>query len=186
MICDMCNCEIEDNSNHTWEGYPICKDCHSIGVKTTRFFKWVLVALVILVLGIGAHKCNGAVTEDFLDRVAKVESGNSSKAIGDNGRSLGLFQMSFASWLDVNEIRQKQGLKLYPYNYATNRTVARIYARQYLLILHRKVSAKLGRPATQAETYAAYNAGFSAFLRDGLDLSRVPKTTKQNIAKLNL
>jgi hypothetical protein len=148
-------------------------------LRNLRAF-WAVIVLHLLM----AICANAAVTESFLDRVAMIESSGDQFAIGDNGRSVGRYQIGLMAWCDVNEIRASKGLKTYPYSYATNATVSRIYARQYLHLLASKLRKHLGRAPTASETYSAYNMGFSAFKKRGLNLSKVPSTTKRNIAKL--
>src|SRR5262245_30845333 len=102
-------------------------------------------------------------TADFLRAVRVVESSNGQNKYGDNGESLGDFQISEAAWLDVNEWRRTRGLKTYPYDRTVfHGYISRVYASNYLTILYTKLNKRLKRPPTHAELYAAYNLGLSS------------------------
>ena len=57
-------------------------------------------------------------TDSFLRAVSFIESSNGRFTIGDNGNSLGEFQLSEAAWLDVSEWRKARRL---------NKTLIRSY-----------------------------------------------------------
>src|SRR5688500_10900197 len=89
---------------------------------------------------------------EFLQAVRSVESSNGQFKFGDNGQSLGDYQLSEAAWLDVNEWRRVRSLKTYRYDQAVfNGFINRVYASNYLTILHAELSRKLKRAPTHAE-----------------------------------
>jgi hypothetical protein len=116
--------------------------------------------------------------ERLLDAISFVESTGGRFLYGDDGRSLGEFQMSEAAWRDVSKSRERQGLPVYSYRtHVFDRRISRIYAAGYLVILHRQLQTRLKRPPNPAELYAAYNLGLTGFARCQFDLSRVNPTT---------
>ena len=116
---------------------------------------------------------------EFLQAVRSVESSNGQFKIGDNGQSLGDFQLSEAAWLDVNEWRRLRSLKTYRYDEAVfNGFINRVYASNYLTILHGELRRKLGRVPTHEELYAAYNMGLSEFAECNYRLNRVNAMTR--------
>jgi hypothetical protein len=100
---------------------------------------------------------------------------------GDNGRSLGDFQLSEAAWQDVNSWRKARGLPVFNYRaHVWNRTVNRAYAADYLTILYGELKRRVGRAPTPGELYAAYNMGLGAFAECNYQLGRVnPMTAKK-------
>jgi hypothetical protein len=100
----------------------------------------------------------------LLDIIRHIESANGQLTVGDNGRSLGDYQLSEAAWLDVNAWRKVRGLAVYSYQqHVWNRGVSRAYAAQYLRILHSHLESRLKRPPSWGELYAAYNMGLTSF-----------------------
>jgi hypothetical protein len=117
--------------------------------------------------------------KDFLRAVRFVESSNGAFKIGDNGQSLGDFQLSEAAWLDVSAWRKARGLKVYSYqNDVFHAFINRVYASNYLTILYGELSRKLGRAPTHGELYAAYNMGLATFASCDYRLSRVNPVTR--------
>ena len=139
------------------------------------------IALVICCafIALVAHGREWSPTRDFLKAVRFVESSNGVNRLGDNGESLGDFQLSEAAWLDVNAWRRARALKTYPYEGTVYHTyISRVYASNYLSILYAELSRKLKRPPTHGELYAAYNLGLTTFAQCDYDLQRVNPVTR--------
>ena len=118
-------------------------------------------------------------TDSFLRAVSFIESSNGRFTVGDNGRSLGEFQLSEAAWLDVNEWRKARRLKTYDYRtYVQHGFINRVYASNYMTILHTELNKKLGREPSEAEIYAAYNMGLAMFAKCDYDLKNVNSVTR--------
>jgi hypothetical protein len=118
-------------------------------------------------------------SDAFLHAVRAVESSNGRQLVGDNGESLGDFQLSEAAWLDVNEWRKARRLKTYSYqNSVYNGYISRVYASNYLTILHGELSRKMKRSPSHAELYAAYNMGLGTFAECNFRLNRVNPVTR--------
>lgn len=63
----------------------------------------MLTKMCVLVCVIAAP-CKLEITDDFLDALACVESGGNPKAVGDNGRAIGLMQVWDIYWREANRI----------------------------------------------------------------------------------
>lgn len=108
----------------------------------------------------------GEARSNLLDRIALIESRNNDLAVGDNGRSLGRYQMSLAAWLDVSALRAEQGLPLYPWEAAHDAGIGREYALQYLGILSRQFQAAFrGRYPSDNHLIGMYQHGFKGWKR---------------------
>lgn len=117
--------------------------------------------------------------DDFLKAVKFVESSNGLMKVGDQGQSLGDFQLSEAAWLDVSEWRKARRLKTYEYDKSVFHSfINRVYASNYLTILHTELTRKLGRQPDHGELYAAYNMGMTMFEGCNFSLSRVNPVTR--------
>jgi hypothetical protein len=102
----------------------------------------------------------------MLDAVRHVESTDGMLTVGDNGKSLGEYQMSEGAWLDVTTWRKARSLPTFDYEKEVwNRQISRSYARDYLRILHGQLRKCLHRQPTPSEVYAAYNRGLTSFAR---------------------
>ena len=123
---------------------------------------------------------------DFLRAVRFVESSNGQFQYGDNGQSLGDFQLSEGAWLDVNNWRKARRLKTYAYDEAVfNSFINRVYASNYLSILEGELRRKLHRAPTHAEIYAAYNMGLAMFAQCDFKLSRVNPITREKCRQID-
>lgn len=136
---------------------------------------------LLLVCGsiLASHAREWKPTDEFLQAVRFVESSNGANKIGDNGESLGDFQLSEAAWLDVNAWRRVRGLKTYPYAGAVFHSfINRVYASNYLSILYTELQRKMKRAPTHGELYAAYNLGMNSFAQCNYQLHRVNSVTR--------
>jgi hypothetical protein len=125
-------------------------------------------------------------SDDFLMAVREVESSNGKFKVGDSGQSLGDFQLSEAAWLDVNSWRRSRGLKTYHYEQAVfNGFINKVYASNYLTILHGELSRALRRAPSHGELYAAYNMGLTEFAECNYRLTRVNAMTRAKVRQIN-
>jgi hypothetical protein len=118
-------------------------------------------------------------SKSFLDAVCQIESSNGRYVYGDGGRSLGHFQIQKAAWTDVVAWRKRRGLAVHDYHrFVLNPEVSRIYAANYLTILHNQLKGLYQREPTPAEIYAAYNMGLTSFGKCNYNLSRINSMTR--------
>jgi hypothetical protein len=126
-------------------------------------------------------------SDDFLSAVRCVESSNGIFLHGDGGQSLGDFQISEAAWIDVSAWRKARRLPSYSYDqHVFNRKINRIYAADYMTILHGELKKNLKRAPTSGELYAAYNIGLSEFGRCNYRLNRVNRVTRRKCQQIAL
>ncbi|MHC1769354.1 MAG: hypothetical protein AB9869_34575 [Verrucomicrobiia bacterium] len=117
-------------------------------------------------------------SDRFLHAVRHVESAGGLYTWGDDGRSLGEYQLSEAAWLDVNAWRRVRRLPLFDYRTDVwDPEISRMYAADYLSILHGELKKRLKRVPTAPEVYAAYNMGLASFAQCQYKLTRVNSVT---------
>lgn len=167
--------------NEEWQGYEELKEL--VGFNQEKHRRLFFVTLVLLLLTL-ATTCHSAITPEFLNKIQAIESSNNPLAVGDNGRSVGLFQFSRAAWADCSKIRQKQGLSVYPYSNATNAYIARLYAGTWFKHLESRLVASRQKP-TRELLLACHQCGINGVKRRNYDLQKVPKSTRNAIAQLN-
>ncbi|MFN7140552.1 MAG: transglycosylase SLT domain-containing protein [Limisphaerales bacterium] len=149
--------------------------------------KTLLVIAFVLCTGI-LNASDWKPKEELLDAIRQVESSGGKFVYGDNGRSLGEFQMTQAAWIDVNRWRKARGLTLHNYRDEVFRPqIARQYASNYISILRQGLLHKLKREPTASEIYAAYNIGLAKFgAQCGYDIRRVNATTARKCREIEL
>lgn len=133
-----------------------------------------LVILLILFCG----NVLGDSYDDFLKLVAQVESVNDPTSVGDNGQSLGLYQIGKAAWTDVSKVRRAKGLPTIDWRTgAHSRHWSKVYAKDHAKHLARSLSGRLGKHS-QRLVYAAWNAGLTRVVKAKGILSKLPQRTQ--------
>lgn len=127
----------------------------------------------ILALAVAA---TAPVPDSWLDAVEQIESSGRGSATpdGDGGKARGPFQWWSVAWSDCSKVRKAQGLPVYPYSKARDPKASREYARTWLTHLRDRLTKEIGRPASAAETWLAYNMGFEGFRRHDFQWALVP------------
>ena len=116
------------------------------------------------------------ITEDLLNAVAFIESGNDSRAVGDvklANPAIGAFQMRRPAFEDVQRLRSKYRKRWFE-ELADDPAFQREMARNYLEVLHQDYGLN-----TLDDILAGYNAGPTA-VRKG----RIPESTRHYIKKV--
>jgi len=143
--------------------------------------KLAVLAALLLAAPAGAVEINGK----LLAAVAFVESNGNHRAVGDQGKANGAFQLHRPAWTDAGKWLKANGYKTTTYTKGVNDpSVAAIYARTYLAMIHGQLAKRMKREPTAGELYAAYNMGVGGFARRGFDVRRTPATTRRAITKL--
>lgn len=155
-----------------------------------RFLVWALTGAISVSIAqpitSRAAEIETVVTEELLDRIALIESSGGKYLVGDNGRSLGVYQMGKLAWKDATEYRKRHGLPVWSYHQGVMHPErSRAYAKCYLKVLEDRLHRLMGRPPTKAHIYSAYNWGLSNLKKVDFDLNRIPKTTQRAISKLS-
>lgn len=138
---------------------------------------WIVVAITMLAIS----KCSGM---DFIDALALVESNYDYNAVGDDGQSLGAWQLRRSAWEDVRRIHPLVGKHRTNSLGTKNAKTQRIAAETYLSILRQRFQLAGINSPTSAQLYAAWTMGFAGFRRVGFDASRAPATTRRAQQKL--
>jgi hypothetical protein len=107
----------------------------------------------------------------LIEAIAIVESNNNPKAIGDNGKASGAWQMWEVARIDARKILGRDG---------TDKELA----TALLGSISKRLEAKLGRKATDQEIYAVWNLGFSGFQKRGFKIENCPRITQNACAKI--
>lgn len=124
------------------------------------------------------HADEWAPSDLLLDGIRHIESADGRMLVGDQGRSLGPYQLSKPAWLDVDAWRKARGSDILKYaTHVWSESLSRSYAADYLKILHARLEKHLKRSPTAGELYAAYNMGFAGFARCQFDLAKVNSVT---------
>lgn len=124
------------------------------------------------------------VTEMLVDAVAQIESNGGRFTIGDQGKANGCWQMHEAAWRETSAWRKQQGQQVWSYRAAHDQAVARLYARDYLSILERRLRNRFGDRVTPEMIYAAYNVGFRRFQEHGFLIQKTPRHTQAACVRL--
>lgn len=128
-------------------------------MKTIRYLTNILLLLMpSIVMGFDYNSLATA--------VAIAESNNKPDAVGDSGKARGAHQMWRIAWDQTNRVRKADGLKQYPWGYAHDRFVGRMYAIDYLRWCGEVMEKHLKRKPTYWEVYAAFARGPTTFIED--------------------
>ena len=147
-----------------------------------------LLAIIILTAGPVFCASSAAWNPDarLLDAVCQIESCGGRYLSGDNGLSLGYFQIQKAAWSDISNWRRKKNLAIYNYERSVlDPEISRRYAADYLTMIYERLQRLYRREPAPAEIYAAYNMGMGNFRKCNYDLSRINKTTAAKCQQLD-
>lgn len=133
----------------------------------------ILIGLTALFL-LGTVSPTASAKQIDLGIISQIESSNRPSAVGDDGRSLGLFQLS--KW-PVLEYNKANGTR-HDHSEALEPTTARKIADWYL---HIRIPQMLGKRDSVRNRLIAYNCGISC-----LNRPRLPKTTELYLKKYKL
>jgi hypothetical protein len=92
--------------------------------------------------------------------------------------------MHAPAWKDVTAYRERRGWQTWSYSYAHDAGVARLYARDYLIILENQLRNALQQEPTGEQIYAAYNMGFGRFRSINFQLDKAPRSTQIACTKI--
>lgn len=145
-----------------------------------------IINIIIGCLVVGTQAAEWRPSNALLRAVRQVESSNGRSIYGDEGRSLGAFQLSEAAWVDVNAWRKARNLKVYSYRaHVMHHYINQTYAADYLAMIHGELSRKLRRRPTSGEIYAAYNMGFTNFAECNYRLANVNPVTARKCRQIH-
>lgn len=119
----------------------------------------------------------------FMDAVALVESGNNPKALGDDGKAYGAWQMHKAAMQDANEWLAKNGLPVQRQEDIKNIEVQRMLAYAYFHLCKERLSS-VGLDADYGDIYLAFAMGFQGYKNHGFSKEAVPKRKKDDMNRV--
>lgn len=93
-----------------------------------RFF---ITFLSIFLLNFEAFSETNSNFETFLKILSKIESNNNPRAIGDNGRAIGIYQIHKNYFLDAQEVNKE--LKKYKYENCFDKEVSKKVVYSYIM-----------------------------------------------------
>ena len=114
--------------------------------------------------------------EALLEAMAKIESNNNPRAVGQHGEH-GLLQIKPEVWQMFTKVS---------FNRAFEPELNRQIAREYIIYLQHQLRMKLGRNPTVDEVTAAYNGGLARFERRGYRVKLMPKSTVIHVSKVHM
>jgi hypothetical protein len=103
--------------------------------------------------------------------LALIESGDDPKAKGDlnhpDGPAIGAFQIHQSAWMDISDMRRRDGLPVHPYHDAYDPHIAREYATTFLMKIVSRFRVHHRAPPSPALLYACYSLGPSILNKIG-------------------
>lgn len=108
------------------------------------------------------------VTDAFVRQVSLIESSHRASVVGDNGRSVGQYQLSRAAWTDA-QIAQPNLARFSYDRFATHPEVSKLVAKAYLKHLESGLARNGIKNPTPIQLYMAYNMGMGSAKRFGFN-----------------
>jgi hypothetical protein len=133
--------------------------------------------LLSLLLACSACQAKSIVTEDLVHKVGIIESNLKPDAVGDDGDSLGAFQISRRAWADAVSysamISEPHDYPL-PTDWKGNAHDFEISQRVATMILkmHEERMVKNGIKPTAFKLYMAYNMGYYGASQHGFNINQ--------------
>jgi hypothetical protein len=134
-------------------------------------------SLLSFLLACGSCQAKSIVTEDLIHKVAIIESNVNPDAVGDNGDSLGAFQIGREAWADAVAYSR---IHCGPHDYILP-TDWKGYAKDYemshraatfILKMHEERMLKNRVKPTPFKLYMAYNMGYHGASQYGFDINQ--------------
>lgn len=118
----------------------------------------------------------------FSHTLALIESGDNPKAVGDEGRSLGLYQFKRGTWNDTSKEMIARGLKATPWRQgAVDVWISNHYAKMHLENCAYVITEHFGY-VTEQWLYLAWNCGLTRVLKTHGNMHRLPAESLKRAA----
>lgn len=132
--------------------------------------------LLALLLGCVSVEAKSIITEEFIDKVAVIESNFNYEAVGDKGKAIGAWQMHEPAWREAcvyaahNGIARSEWLDFAEHHkkFAKDPQVSRLACKAYFEILEKQMQ-RLKIKVTPIALYMAYNMGFKGAYDKGFN-----------------
>lgn len=126
--------------------------------------------LLALLLGCVSVEAKSIITDDYLDKVAMIESNFNYDAVGDKGKAIGAYQMHEAAWREgcvrlahTSSCREHWlGFADKHKELAKDSIISRMVCKAYLEVLENQMKKDPWNKAgvTPISLYMAYNMGY--------------------------
>ena len=153
------------------EYYPYLHLMHD--PKRPRWW-FILAVILFTIIAVVIYQKVWAEEVD-LSIIATIESGNNHLAYNKGSGACGMYQFTPIAWLDVQ--RNFPELAKYPFSYAYEPRVAKLFAKAYFILIDRYL-AHFGLKTSLSNRLACYNQGIG-LTRKGI----LSKESKNYIAK---
>lgn len=132
--------------------------------------------LIALLLGCISVEAKSIITEEFIDKVAVIESNFNYEAVGDKGKAIGAWQMHEPAWREAcvyaahNGICRSAWLDFAEHHkkFARDPQVSRLACKAYFEILENQMR-RMKIKVTPIALYMAYNMGFQGAYSKSFD-----------------
>lgn len=147
--------------------------------------------LLSLLIACSTCQAKSIVTEDLVNKVGIIESNLKPDAVGDDGESLGAFQIGRRAWADAvaysrlnagpHEYVLPEDWKGYAKDFEMSHRAA-----TFILKMHEERMLKNRIKPTPFKLYMAYNMGFTGAVQHNFDIKQTWGFRKAILTRANL
>ena len=147
--------------------------------------------ILSLLLAFSTCHAKSIVTEDFVNKVGIIESNLKPEAVGDDGESLGAFQISRRAWADAvaysslvtgaHEYCLPVDWKGHAHDFEMSQRAATL-----ILQMHEERMIKNRIKPTAFKLYMAYNMGYHGASQHGFDIKQTWGFRKAILTRANI
>ncbi len=134
-------------------------------------------SILSFLLACSTCQAKSIVTEEFVNKVGIIESNLKTDAVGDDGESLGAFQIGRRAWADAvaysnltsgpHEYTLPSDWKGHAHDFEMSQRAATL-----ILKMHEERMLKNRVKPTEFKLYMAYNMGFHGAAQHGFDINQ--------------
>jgi len=146
-------------------------------------------AICLPFLGQSKERSRLDMIQEMLPKLAAIESSGNPYAMGDGGKSIGMYQISKNAWKDACDWQRLKDNDLTEFlswveigkdwkKECFDEEKSRLIAMCYLLMLAEKISA-YGHKVDERKLYMAYNMGFSQAKKFNFNMNNVLLSDKK-------
>jgi hypothetical protein len=120
----------------------------------------------------------------LLSAIGLVETGQNYKAIGDNGKALGAYQLHRSAWVDGCTQLMREGKEAYAYSEWNDADKQDTVALALIRSLRARLASKGITNPTPEQIALCWNMGFTAASRIGFDCKRAKTDYAERVGNL--
>lgn len=140
-----------------------------------------LAAVVLPFLGHAKERSRVTIMHDMLPKLAAIESNGNPNAVGDGGKSIGMYQISKQAWADAcsyKRLKEDEGSEILDWfgigkdwkKDCFDEERSRFVAMLYLMLTSEKLERD-GYKVNEKNLYMAYNMGYSSAKRFNFEMN---------------